>query len=141
MLLNGAIPQTIYKTPERGLGGKPGSVVGDHLSGMGVTTTPLADYDARTGRRLLSCLSAHHLAPKWGLPSRRLSAPLVSSYLTVASLPVPAKPAIGGLHFCGTVLVVAHTGRYPATCPAEPGLSSGNNQKLLPAITCPTEIV
>jgi len=30
----------------------------------------------------------------------------------------------GGLHFCGTCLRVTPTGRYPAPCPVEPGLSS-----------------
>ena len=30
----------------------------------------------------------------------------------------------GGLIFCGTFLEVSLTGRYPASCPAEPGLSS-----------------
>src|SRR5438132_12959156 len=30
----------------------------------------------------------------------------------------------GGFIFCGTFLEVSLTGRYPASCPAEPGLSS-----------------
>ena len=33
-------------------------------------------------------------------------------------------PYVGGHHFCGTILTVTCTGRYPATCPVEPGLSS-----------------
>ena len=35
--------------------------------------------------------------------------------------PLPAKLAV---HFCCTFLGVASTGRYPASCPVEPGLSS-----------------
>jgi hypothetical protein len=36
----------------------------------------------------------------------------------------PAKYPQGRFAFCGTFLPVARTGRYPAPCPAEPGLSS-----------------
>jgi hypothetical protein len=65
---------------------------------------------------------------RWGLPSRRVSAPLVRSYRTVASLPVNEADkwpqTIGGLHVCGTFLGIAPTGGYPAPCPAELGLSS-----------------
>lgn len=40
------------------------------------------------------------------------------------------------VHFCGTILRLAPTGRYPAPCPMEPGLSSrGTNP---PAIVCQT---
>lgn len=38
---------------------------------------------------------------------------------------------IGGHHFCGTILTVACTGRYPATCPVEPGLSSKHGKSTL----------
>lgn len=31
---------------------------------------------------------------------------------------------MGGLHFCGTILTLTRTGRYPATSPMVPGLSS-----------------
>ena len=55
-----------------------------------------------------------------GLPSQGLSTLLVRSYRTVAPLP----DCSGGLHFCGTILTLARTGRYPATSPVVPGLSS-----------------
>ena len=44
----------------------------------------------------------------------------VVSYTALPPLPV-LKPAV---HFCCTFLGVASTGRYPASCPAKPGLSS-----------------
>lgn len=44
--------------------------------------------------------------------------------------------AIGGHHFCGTILTVARTGRYPATCSVVPGLSSGVTRT--PAIVSPS---
>ena len=34
------------------------------------------------------------------------------------------KLGAGRFAFCGTFLLVAETGRYPASCPEEPGLSS-----------------
>ena len=63
----------------------------------------------------------------WGLPSRPVTGPLVSSYLTVAPLPVRD----GRYVFCGTRLGVAPTGCYPAPCPAELGLSSGTDSRRL----------
>jgi hypothetical protein len=39
---------------------------------------------------------------------------------------------IGGFHFCGTILAITRTGRYPATCPAEPGLSSAKCLRTMP---------
>src|SRR5207244_4968662 len=67
----------------------------------------------------------------WGLPGRPVTRPPVSSYLTVAPLPLPRTMAsslrtpgvVGGLslwHFPR----VAPPGRYPAPCPTESGLSS-----------------
>lgn len=70
-----------------------------------------------------------------GLPGQSLSTLPVGSYPTVAPLPVPLR-AIGGHHFCGTILTVARTGRYPATCSVVPGLSSGVTST--PAIVCPS---
>ncbi len=51
---------------------------------------------------------------------------LVRSYRTLAPLPVRrANPAPSAVCFCGTVLTVARTGRYPAGLAiGEPGLSS-----------------
>lgn len=57
----------------------------------------------------------------WGLPSQTVACLLVSSYLTVP--PLPGKSL--AVCFCGTILRVAPTGRYPAPCPAELRLSSG----------------
>lgn len=45
------------------------------------------------------------------------------SYTTVPPLPVRASTP-SAVHFCGTILQLALTGRYPASCPVEPGLSS-----------------
>ncbi len=49
---------------------------------------------------------------------------LVRSYRTLAPLPVPAsRPS--AVCFCGTLLTVTRTGRYPASLAiGEPGLSS-----------------
>src|SRR6266542_6409071 len=67
----------------------------------------------------------------WGLPSRPVTRPLVSSYLTVSPLPLfgPSVPStvrpVGGLslwHFPR----VTPPGRCPAPCPVESGLSSAN---------------
>ncbi|GEM_PF-1189699 len=64
------------------------------------------------------------LAPGRGLPSQHLSMLLVRSYRTLAPLPVPAsRPS--AVCFCGTLLTVTRTGRYPASLAIrEPGLSS-----------------
>ena len=48
---------------------------------------------------------------------------LVRSYRTFAPLPVPRGPS--AVFFCGTLLTVTRTGRYPASLAiGEPGLSS-----------------
>jgi len=53
---------------------------------------------------------------------------LVVSYTTVPSLPVlHTQPS--AVHFCGTILRLAPTGRYPASCPVEPGLSSRGSRR------------
>lgn len=95
-----------------------------------------------TGKR--TNRSSFDLAPNRGLPSQRLSTLLVRSYRTFAPLPpargdltrgernylsllplasclLPAKAVC----FCGTLLTVTRTGRYPASLVfREPGLSS-----------------
>ena len=45
----------------------------------------------------------------------------MGSYPTVSPLP---KPKLGRFIFCGTFLEITPTGRYPASCSVEPGLSS-----------------
>jgi hypothetical protein len=70
------------------------------------------------------------------LRSRNIPSPCTFSgvYLARASrlcwcaLTAPLHPyrQAGGLHFCGTILTLSRTGRYPATSPAVPGLSSSS---------------
>ena len=61
---------------------------------------------------------------------------LVRSYRTFAPLPVPAnRPS--AVCFCGTLLTVTRTGRYPASLAiGEPGLSSVSTS-VVTAITSP----
>ena len=56
---------------------------------------------------------------------------LVRSYRTFAPLPVPGqKPGPSAVCFCGTILTVTRTGRYPAgLAMGEPGLSSARTEK------------
>ena len=58
---------------------------------------------------------------------------LVRSYRTLAPLPVRgASPLPSAVCFCGTVLTVTRTGRYPASLAiGEPGLSSTGSCKQL----------
>src|SRR5262252_9007356 len=113
---------------------KPGSVPlghpggGDHLSG-----TPVS----RRLKRPLPEGSASNLrSDRTGRPGRGSPSYLV---LLRAGFTWPAgHPTAGGLlphhftlagsrrrcHFCGTFLRVTPTGRYPAPCSSEPGLSS-----------------
>jgi hypothetical protein len=70
---------------------------------------------------------------RWGLPGRHVSMPPVRSYRTISPLPPGfcVVVAAGRLyHFCGTFRRVTPPGRYPASCPMEPGLSS--------PVRCPT---
>ena len=57
---------------------------------------------------------------------------LVRSYRTFAPLPVRgASPLPSAVCFCGTVLTVTRTGRYPASLAiGEPGLSSTGRHRL-----------
>ena len=55
-----------------------------------------------------------------GLPSRPVTWPLVSSYLTISPLLLIQRAVC----FCGTFRRVTPPGRYPAPCPVELGLSS-----------------
>jgi hypothetical protein len=65
-----------------------------------------------------------NLAPNRGLPSQHLSMLLVRSYRTFAPLAPTA------VFFCGTILTIARTGRYPASLAfGVPGLSSANRAK------------
>jgi hypothetical protein len=65
------------------------------------------------------------LAPCGVLPATSLAAGAVRSYRTFSPLPTFAVTSEGGRYiFCATFLQVTLTGRYPAHCPAEFGLSS-----------------
>src|SRR5437867_6983522 len=105
---------------------------GDHLSGSRVAAAlvqPTREHRAGHPLPAWPCSG-------WGLPSRPVARPLVSSYLTVSPLPLlrpsprgteaartPGSEAVGGLslwHFPR----VAPPGCYPASCPVESGLSS-----------------
>ena len=73
------------------------------------------------------------LAPSRGLPSQHLSMLLVRSYRTFAPLPVPGGIPTGpsAVCFCGTLLTVTRTGRYPASLAiGEPGLSSTGSGRI-----------
>jgi hypothetical protein len=107
-----------------------------------VTTIPLAppllagssdrpgDSDGPSGSA--PRLAARHrgaslfgLAPCGVLPATRVTTGAVRSYRTFSPLPTIALAGVARRYiFCATFLQVALTGRYPAHCPAEFGLSS-----------------
>src|SRR3954468_4977380 len=65
------------------------------------------------------------LAPCGVLPATRVTTSAVRSYRTFSPLPAIALSGSGRRYvFCATFLQVTLTGRYPAHCPAEFGLSS-----------------
>ena len=79
----------------------------------------------------------HHLfglAPAGVYRAVHVTVNAVGSYSTFSPLPsVPLAGRRGRYIFCATVLQVALTGRYPAHCPAEFGLSSlGCSSRLAP---------
>src|SRR4029078_9763386 len=89
----------------------------------------------RTGRP--NDVSLFGLAPCGVLPATRVTTGAVRSYRTFSPLPEKrGRPPFGPTRekgsypffrryiFCATFLQVALTGRYPAHCPAEFGLSS-----------------
>jgi len=96
------------------------------------------------GRAVLSRISrrkpAARVASLFGLapcgvwPAIDLAADAVRSYRTFSPLPTSASPfgeaSARRYIFCATVLQVAPTGRYPAHCPLEFGLSSPATPKL-----------
>ena len=68
-----------------------------------------------------------------GLPGRPVTRPPVGSYPTISPLPRP-RPRL--CPFCGTLLRVTPTGRYPAPCSLEFGLSSGGEPPAAVRPTC-----
>lgn len=119
---------------------------GNHLSGTRVTPrlkrptrrlTGEQPANAPRGRAAPSVRSCS----KWGLPGQPVAWLPVSSYLTISPLP----GAQGSLRrqavcFCGTFLEVTLTGRYPAFCSTEFGLSSDHSvySPRLPVLLKPT---
>ena len=74
--------------------------------------------ESTTGRRI----ALYSVLLRMGFTSApSVTRKAVSSYLTVPPLPQENPVAV---YFCCTSLGVSSTGRYPAPCPAKPGLSS-----------------
>ena len=109
--------QTLYKKGCE-ISHKPSSVLSNHLSRLTVTNKLKRRTQRRDGQPL-KCLSIRSCS-KWGLHSREVAITLVSSYLTFP--PLPELPQ--AVYLCCTFLQVTLTGRYPAPCPVELGLSS-----------------
>jgi len=70
-----------------------------------------------TGSRIAFCLVLLRMGFALTLP---VTGKAVSSYLAISPLPGLSRR----FDFCCTFLRVASTGRYPASCPVELGLSS-----------------
>ncbi len=108
---------------------------GDHLSSPSVTGRVKRPTQ---GTSRASQSPSIRSCSRWGLPSRLVTQPLVSSYLTISPLPALASKHSYNytLHllslnnqpqavcFCGTFHRVTPPGSYPASCPVELGLSS-----------------
>lgn len=115
----------------------------------GLSTTPVVAGARKPGlvplARWRSFLwDARRRAPRAAYPGARASSPRTPLYVALLRMgfavpqalpsarwaltppfhPYPAALAPGRFVFCGTVLEVALTGSYPASCSAEPGLSS-----------------
>ena len=114
---------------------KPGSVVDNHSSGTGVTTGLLQPTRRHRGPRfslpIWSCF-------RWGLPSHRVL-PLVRCALTAPFHPYLRPPVKVGRRyiFCCTVRRLTPPRSYLAPCPAKPGLSSPQNQRIHSAVAWP----
>ena len=102
----------------------------------GCYQTPQAVHQSRNGKK--TNLYSSDLAPNRGLPSQHLSMLLVRSYRTFAPLPDLGIYLILAVSFCGTILAIAHTGRYPASLVfREPGLSSDSKSPQPPRSLSP----
>ena len=73
--------------------------------------------ESTTGRRIALCSVLLRMGFTCALPVTREA---VSSYLAFPPLPCRCM----AVYFCCTGLGVTSTGRYPASCPMKPGLSS-----------------
>jgi len=106
--------------------GKPSSVYGRHLSGFPVSGKIISDLPADNRRGTYPLLN---LAPDEVYPAAGVTVGPVSSYLAISPLP----SFNGGIFSAALAVTVPETGavpgRYPASSPAEPGLSSGITQR------------
>jgi hypothetical protein len=94
------------------------------LAPCGVLPAICLTTDAVRSYRTFSPLPAFALGPP-GLGLRRGRLPGALAELAAPKLEARSAASEGGRYvFCATVLRVAPTGRYPAHCPAEFGLSS-----------------
>ncbi len=103
---------------EKGVVRKPGSVVDSHFSRTRIAACLKRSVPG--GRRAASYLPIRSCSRR-GLPGTAVACRPVSSCLTLSPLP---GAETGRSALCCTFLWLAPTGRYPASCPAEPGLSS-----------------
>jgi hypothetical protein len=109
---------------------------GNHLSGTLVTqrlkqpTRGLTDEQSASVSPLAHAIPSAWSCSRWGLPSQPVAWLLVSSYLTISPLPGMQCDELHlyswsrAVCFCCTFLEVTLTGRYPASCSMEFGLSS-----------------
>jgi len=101
-------------------GGPPSSVPLFGLAPGGVYLAPIVTDG--TGELLPHPFTlTQHSTPR-GYPGGSQDYPSIGRIPHATNIPL--KLSAGRSAFCGTFLPVAGTGRYPAPCPAEPGLSS-----------------
>ena len=95
---------------------KPGSVMNDHLSRRHVTMPLKQPTWKLTGPAQCFLLGLASDGVYTATPVTRRA---VVSYTAIPPLPLARR-----FLFCCTILGVTPTGRYPASCPVKPGLSS-----------------
>ena len=105
---------------------KPGSVLNDHPSGTAVTNglkrpTIAQPLSRRAGQARVRKLG---LASDGVYPAAHVTMCAVVSYTALSPLPALRQAVCFLWHFPR----VTPTGRYPASCPAKPGLSSGDKR-------------
>ena len=107
---------------------KPGSVVGNHSSGIAVTSDLKQPTRKPAGRRCVPCgtLLPYLVLLRVGFTvPRRVATRAVRSYRTFSPLPGSLEARdLRRYIFCGTFRRLAPPRRYLAPCPPEPGLSS-----------------
>ncbi len=119
--------------------GKPGSVVGNHSSGMHVTVH--LEQPTRKHARAARCSRKAACFPiwpcsRWGLPCRRRYRRRGALLPHPFTLAVVRKRTLGRFAFCCTFRGLAPPRYYLAPCPVEPGLSSAFRWKT--AVAWPT---